>query len=81
MAFLLIRNLSDVEISIISRLIYRFVVIPTRVPPGVCFRIRQADSKTYVEMHWTSNIQSNLEKRRMNSDFMTYCKATDIKTL
>lgn len=75
----------NIVMSYLLKLIYRSETIPTKIPPFFG-RNCPSNSKIYMEMQRTWNIQRNLEnankvERIVLSNFKIYYKSTVIKTV
>jgi len=73
------------KMSILSRAICRFNVIPTKIPTTFFTELQQTNPNICMEPQKTPNSQKNLEKEKSGGitipDFRLYYKAVVIKTV
>ena len=74
-----------IKIAFSPKLIYRFNIIPSRIPTGFGAEIEKLILKFLWKLKETQNSHKKIEKeqnwRTDNSQFQTYCKTTIIKTV
>ena len=81
-----IGRINIVKMTILSKAIYEFNVIPLQLPMAFFYRTRTKNLKICMETQKTLNSQSNLRKKNRAGgirllDFRLYYKATVIKTI
>lgn len=80
-----VRRLNIVKMAILPKLMYRFSVIPIKIPAGFLAEIDKLFLKYIRKFGGPRKAKIILEKKKAGgltpADFKIYCKATVIKTV